>query len=122
VSRDQGHIFDQRGSGAFLRAGSLEEQVKESMRCALLTRLGELPLKPTFGSSLHLFLFRPVSESLIAEMKAEVKRALLTETRVKVQDVEIRPDASEPDRTDLKISFEYRETRKPGQMKVRLHG
>ncbi|MBY0371268.1 GPW/gp25 family protein [bacterium] len=105
-----------------MRAASREEQVKSALRCALLTRQGELPLSPEFGSQLHTFLFRAFSESLVAEMKAEVRRAVASETRVKLVDVEIQPDTSEPDRLDLKIAFEYRESLKPGSMKVSLHG
>lgn len=117
-----GFVFDRGATGAFTRLGGLEEQVKQSMRCALLTRQGEMALAPSFGSRLHLFLFRPLSESLVAELRAEVKRALAGENRVRVVDVDVLTDPSEPERMDLKIAFEYRQTQKPGQMRVKLHG
>lgn len=117
-----GYILEVADGLVSFRSGSLEEQVRESLRAALLTRKGERPTAPHLGSELHKFLFRPLSQSLLAELTEEVKSALAqNEPRVKVLDVHLRSSADTPDRLDLKIDFEIKQTRKSTQVRVELH-
>lgn len=117
-----GYVFDKAAGSVVMRAASLEEQVKETLRAILMTRKGERARKPEMGSELHRYLFRPLSQALLAEIQAEVRGAITRcEPRVKVNEVQVRSHADAPERLDLRIDFEVKQTRKPGQVRVELH-
>ncbi len=120
--RSGGYLLDTSGERVKLRAASLEEQVKESLRGVLLTRQGERTAHPELGSLLHRYLFRPLSQSLLSEMKEEVKRSIsCSEDRVRVAAVEIRQRGDNAEQIELLVDFEIKQTRKAGQVKVELH-
>lgn len=118
-----GFALEATSHGLVLRGASLEEQVKESLRAALLTRRGERVLWPELGSELYRYVFRPLSESLLDEMKKEVRETIArSEPRVRVVNVEVQRNEGEPERIGLKVSFEYKNTQKNGQVRVDLQG
>jgi uncharacterized protein len=117
-----GYGFERTALGVVLRGASTEEQIKESLRAVLLTRKGERALAPQLGSELYRFLFRPLSESLLKEMREEVKAAISrSEPRVRVTRVEVQRMET-PERIGLRVHFDYLASQKSGQVKVELQG
>ncbi len=122
-SQGAGYVLESDGrGGVILRAASVEEHIKASIRALLLTRLGERPAEPRLGSQLHAFLFRPLSQSVLIEMKEAVLHALaVSEPRIKVREVEVRSSLAEEGQTEVWVDFEIKQNCKPGQVKVALH-
>lgn len=117
-----GYLMDSAGGESVLRSASVEEQVRAALRALLLTRRGERRSLPDLGSDLHRYVFRPLSQSVLAEMKAEVRQAIERgEERVRVVSVEILLNKDEPERIDLQVQFELKQSLKTGQVKVELY-
>jgi phage baseplate assembly protein W len=56
---------------------SEDEDIHESLRILLSTRLGERLMHPTYGCGLHEMVFENLNESTITEIKDRVQRAIL---------------------------------------------
>ncbi len=117
----KGFVLDASQGSLVLRAASLEEQVKHSIRAILLTRRGERASEPQFGSELYRYLFRPLSQGLMLDLENEVRDSIArSESRIRVSDVEVTTQA-EADGIDLRIQFEYLRGGKNGLVKVHFH-
>ncbi len=116
-----GFILDTSQGLLVLRAASMDEQIKHSIRAILLTRRGERVSEPAFGSDLYRYLFRPLSQGLVLDLQNEVKEAIArSETRVRVSEVEVVPQP-ESDGIELRIQYGVRNGGKNGMVKVRFH-
>lgn len=116
-----GFILETTQGQPLLRAASVDEQIKHSIRAILLTRRGERVSEPTFGSELYRYLFRPLSQGLVLDLQNEVRESIArSESRVRVSEVDVVPQ-SEADGIELRIHYESRSGGKNGLVKVQFH-
>ncbi len=91
--------------GAIATVGGLTN-VEKAMRIVLMTRLGERPMRPAFGSRLHQFMFEPVSPEGAAAIGFEVRRALDScEPRVAIEHVDVQAADDGGPRFDIDITY-----------------
>ncbi len=93
------------GNGRIVHADE-RDGIDRSIALILGTAKGERIMRPTFGSDLHDFAFKPISPVNLQRMATAVKSALMTwEPRVRVREVEARQ--SPQDHTTVLISIDY---------------
>ncbi len=91
--------------GGLATVGGLAN-LEKAMRVILLTRIGERPMRPSFGSRLSDFLFEGVSTQNAAAIADEVRRALTQcEPRARIDDVVVKPADTGIGRYDIDISY-----------------
>lgn len=84
---------------------SNEDDIQNSLRVLLCTRVGERLMQPAYGCNLDVLLFEPINESLITYIKDLVFTAIYYyEPRVNPENVTI--DATEEEGTIL-VNVEY---------------
>lgn len=73
-----------------------ETAVKRAIKNLLLTRAGEVPFFPEFGSRLHELLFEPIDPITSARMESEIRDTITAfEPRVKILRLTITPSEDE---------------------------
>lgn len=73
-----------------------EEAVKRSLRLLLLTRTGETPFYPNFGSRLYTLLFEPVDNITTVLIQHEIADTITAfEPRVRIQSLTVTPTSDE---------------------------
>jgi len=83
-----------------------EQDVEEAIRIILMTRKGERPMRPEFGSDLHTLVFAPNNPSTCGLARRFVREALARwEPRINVDEVIARPDPAHPERMLIEISY-----------------
>ena len=83
-----------------------EVELEQAMRLILATYPGERPLRPMFGSRIRDFVFREVTEEMMAEIASEVQRSLLRwEPRVNVPVVVVTQDQFEPSLVFIDVQY-----------------
>lgn len=88
-----------------------DENVEQSLRVLLLTRLGERVMRGTFGSRLGEMVFLAGSEQNLRGLEREVSSVLLRfEPRVEVLEVRAEADAREPTKVTVELSYRVRRT------------
>lgn len=81
------------------------EAVKRSIKLLLLSRLGETPFFPNFGSRIHTLLFEPVDPITTVLLNHEIIDTLTAfEPRVQIQQLSVIPNAEES-RYDVTLVF-----------------
>ena len=91
-----------------IRTRSGEDDVRESCRLVLGTRLGERIMRPEFGCGLEEYVFDPNDAALAGRVEFHVRRALeLWEPRVEVKEVKAAPDGR---RMDIDVRYVVRAT------------
>lgn len=84
-----------------------DDNVEQSLRILLMTRVGERLVRGKFGSRLGELVFRPGSAQNLRAIEQTVTDAILAfEPRVEVLDV--RAEAAELDATNIVVSLDYR--------------
>lgn len=84
-----------------------DENVEQSLRLLLMTRIGERVMRAGFGSRLGEMVFRPGSAQNLRSIEREVSDAILKfEPRVEV--LEVRAEADELDATRITVALSYR--------------
>jgi phage baseplate assembly protein W len=84
-----------------------DRDVEEAIRIILMTRKGERPMRPEFGSELHTLVFAPNDASTGGLARRYVMEALaMWEPRIVVTTVNARPDPRYPNR--LLVDIDYR--------------
>lgn len=84
-----------------------DENVEQSLRILLLTRLGERLMRPRFGSEAPRLVFAPGSEQYLRLLEESVREAVRDwEPRVELDAV--RAEADLEDETRVIVSIEYR--------------
>jgi phage baseplate assembly protein W len=117
-----GYYADWINGQYILRAASIEEQVRDSIRSILLTRKGERRLHAELGSNIHRYLFKPLSEGVVEEMRSQIRLDIENgEPRVRILEIQILPDSDVPERIGMLIHFELKSTLKSGQARVELY-
>jgi phage baseplate assembly protein W len=70
------------------------DAIKNSIRNILLTRRGERPFNPAFGSNLKQYLFEPADPITKASMEQEIRYSIgEQEPRVEIKNVDIQDDS-----------------------------
>ncbi|GIK33176.1 MAG: hypothetical protein BroJett009_21680 [Armatimonadota bacterium] len=100
--------LDSRGRIELVRQ---EQDVEEAIKIILLTRKGERPMRPEFGSDLHRLVFDPNDATSAGMAKRFVMEALARwEPRIEVTDVEAWADEADPGRLVLSIHYQFLST------------
>jgi Bacteriophage baseplate protein W len=99
------------GPTGALAYNDAEDNVEQSLRLLLLTRLGERVMRGDFGSRLGELVFAPGSEQNLRALENEVQNAILKfEPRVDVLDVTAEADAADPTKITVALSYRVRRT------------
>lgn len=90
---------------------SLEESVRQSIRVILLTRPGELLMRPEFGAGLDRFLHEPNSLVTRRRIRDAIVEALgRWETRIITERVEVWESEERADAVRVEIVYRIRRT------------
>jgi phage baseplate assembly protein W len=88
-----------------------DDNVEQSLRLVLMTRVGERVMRGTFGSRLGEMVFKPGSEQNLNALELEVSSVILDfEPRVEVLDVVAEADAIDATRITITLSYRVRRT------------
>jgi uncharacterized protein len=83
-----------------------DRDIEEAVRIILMTRKGERPMRPAFGSDLHTLVFAPNDPSTGGLARRYVMEALaMWEPRIVVENVHAGPDPKYPDRLLIEIGY-----------------
>ncbi len=86
-----------------------DQDVAEAIKIILMTRKGERPMRPEFGSDLHTLIFAPNDAATAGLAKRYVQEALLRwEPRIDNLEVIARPDEIEPARLMIEVRYRLR--------------
>ena len=90
---------------------TLSEDIRQSLMILFTTLPGERMAHPLFGCDLMQFVFKPINNSLIADMRNTVETAIqLYETRIVLLDVAIQVNEEVNHRIDIDILYEVSST------------
>ena len=88
-----------------------EADVDEAIKLILMTMKGERPMRPEFGSDLHLLMFSPNDADTAGMARRYVYEALARwEPRIEVGEVRTGPDAFDPAALRIEIRYTIRAT------------
>jgi len=88
-----------------------DDNVEQSLRLLLLTRVGERVMRGGFGSRLGELVFRPGSAQNLRAIEREVARVILAaEPRVEVLGVTVEADTVDATRITVGLSYRVRRT------------
>lgn len=86
-----------------------DENVEQSIRILLLTRVGERPMRGTFGTRLAEMVFLPGGTINLRRLETEVKQAIIGwEPRVELLGVEAELDPKDETRVTINVSYRVR--------------
>ena len=90
---------------------TLSEDIPQSLMILFTTLPGERMAHPLFGCDLMQFVFKPINNSLITDMRNTVETAIqLYETRIVLLDVAIQVNEEVNHRIDIDILYEVSST------------
>lgn len=99
---------DARGRIALARQ---ERDIEEAIRIILLTPRGQRVMRPEFGCQIHDLIFAPNDATTCGLAAYYVEQALgMWEPRIRVEDVDARPDREDPSRLLIDITYEIKAT------------
>jgi len=82
-----------------------EEDIRQSLIILLNTTIGERVLRPDYGANMEDLLFEALNVTTATMITNRIKRAILFhEPRVKVEEIDMRPDFQEG-RIEVLISY-----------------
>lgn len=96
--------LDSRGRVALVHQ---EQDVEEAIQMILRTRKGERPMRPQFGSELHLLAFMP-NDAATQGMACRYVREALSWWEPRIELVNVTADADPNDPACMRISVDYR--------------
>ena len=67
--------FPLGGTPIFSSTFSTQEQAMSNLKCLLLTRKGERPFQPLFGTDLPSFLFEQITDKLLNDLRESFSEA-----------------------------------------------
>lgn len=98
-----------------------ELNVRESICVILRTRPGERLLRPDFGCGLDRYLYEPNDVATLRLIQEEVKRAITRwEPRVRLDDVRVETDQSDPRAVNIIIAYTLVATRRRERLNLTL--
>ncbi len=99
---------DARGRIALARQ---ERDIEEAIRIILLTPKGQRVMRPEFGCQIHDLMFAPNDATTAGLAAYYVEEALgMWEPRIRVKEVNARPDPENQGRLLIDISYEVKAT------------
>lgn len=102
-------ILPDETGGLAYRSG--EEDVEQSLRILLLTRLGERVMRADFGSAAPRLVFAPGSEQYLRLLETSIRDAVRDwEPRVELDDVRAETEPGEPSRVTVSIAYRIKST------------
>lgn len=88
-----------------------DDNVEQSLRLLVLTRVGERVMRGSFGSRVGELVFRPGSAQNLRAIEAEVRTTIgRFEPRAEVLDVTAEADAVDPTQITVALSYRVRRT------------
>ena len=88
-----------------------DDNVEQSLRILLLTRIGERVMRGDFGTRLGDMVFRPGSDQNLRAIEREVSNAIVAfEPRVEVLDVAAEADTVDATQITVALSYRVRRT------------
>lgn len=84
-----------------------DQDIEEAIKIILLTRKGERPMRPEFGSELHKLLFAPNTAATAGLARRYVQEALMR-WEPRIDNLEVLAEADEIDPSRLTIRLHYR--------------
>lgn len=88
-----------------------EQDIEEAIRIILLTRKGERPMRPEFGSELHKLNFMPCDATTAGLARRYIQESLARwEPRIKLGKVEVTPANDETSSLLVNIQYMVRST------------
>ena len=84
-----------------------EQNVEQSLRILLLTRLGERVMRPDYGSEAPRLVFAPGSEQYLRLLESTV-RVAVRDFEPRVELIEVRAEAEPADESRVTVSIDYR--------------
>lgn len=88
-----------------------EDSVRQSIWMILSTAKGERLMRPDFGCGIHDLVFANNSPGTIGQVMSEVRQALIQwEARIDLLDVDVIPDATQPNCLLIQINYQVRTT------------
>jgi phage baseplate assembly protein W len=86
-------------------------ELEQSIQIILTTSPGQRVMRPTFGCRLHELVFAPNNNHTAIQARRFVEEALgMWEPRIRVTQVEARPDPDEPSRLVIEIEYQVKAT------------
>jgi hypothetical protein len=86
-------------------------ELDQAIRIILSTPPGRRVMRPSFGCRLHELLFAPNNGQTAAQARRYVEEAIgMWEPRVRVTDIDVRPDPDETSRLLVDIEYELKMT------------
>ncbi len=114
------HFSGTGKANASLGRTSLENHIRQSLRSALLTHLGERPAHPELGSELLSLLYKPLSPSLQAEIQNQVRAcATRAEPRIILGEVKTFPAAK--GKVSVVLRYQIQETHKYDELRLEIN-
>lgn len=102
-------IFSDRTGGCAIREGV--EKINQAISDILMTRKGERPLRPNYGSKIHQLLFDPLDEITLDMMRIYIEEALEEwEPRIIVQRIDLSIPEDERHTVDVEIQYRIKNT------------
>jgi phage baseplate assembly protein W len=93
-------------SSVFSSTYTTQETVKNNLINYFLTNPGEIPLNPTFGAGLRIFLFEQISEITVSNVKSFVQTKLNTAfPMVLVDSLEVLTDQQDNNSIIIKLKY-----------------
>jgi hypothetical protein len=92
--------------GAEVAMVSDVEDVHQSLEILFATRFGERPMQETFGCNLDSALFEEIDQALVNRITSMIHDGiLLHETRIKLLEVDVKPDTRNPGVLSIRIDY-----------------
>jgi len=102
-----------------LRRVSLEDNIKYTLRAALLTKKGERRYFPELGGAIRDFLFRPLVPGVKSELIHEIRNTLeKSEPRIELRDIELDTDLLDKSRILVMLRYRVIATDKLDRLKI----
>src|SRR5262245_3678497 len=123
---DQGRLFGRGisfpprvGADGRVSLSEGEENIRESIRVILMTGKRERLRLPEFGATLSRFLFEPNTVTTRHLIEDQIQKSLdQWEPRIKVESVEVEPDATDPQAAIATITYKLVATQAHQQISI----
>ena len=97
--------FPLGGTPIFSSTFSTQDQAISNLKCLLLTRKGERPFQPLFGTDLPSFLFEQITDKLLNQLKDTIEEDIkFWLPYIKMRDIVVTKDE---DRHIVNFSFTF---------------
>lgn len=107
--RGEGWAFPLAVSNGKVVTATDVQAINRSIEIILSTAKGERLMRPDFGTDLHNYLFKPLTEINRARMATEVKSSLAAwEPRIRVLEINVKIRNGEPAVAYIDISYQIR--------------